>query len=65
MEALQLSLPRTGLLLENPYSDVRIMSGRDEGVYAWITTNYLLGKFGDVSISCLQNIFRTLAMVLK
>ncbi|KAM7540324.1 hypothetical protein Aperf_G00000028810 [Anoplocephala perfoliata] len=46
METLQLSLPRTGLLLVNPYSDVRIMSGRDEGVYAWITTNYLLGKFG-------------------
>lgn len=25
---------------------VEIMEGRDEGVYAWITTNYLLGKIG-------------------
>lgn len=25
---------------------VAIMDGRDEGVYAWITTNYLLGKIG-------------------
>lgn len=25
---------------------VEIMEGKDEGVYAWITTNYLLGKIG-------------------
>jgi guanosine-diphosphatase len=25
---------------------VEIMAGEDEGVYAWITTNYLLGKIG-------------------
>jgi guanosine-diphosphatase len=25
---------------------VAIMEGKDEGVYAWITTNYLLGKIG-------------------
>ncbi len=25
---------------------VSIMDGKDEGVYAWITTNYLLGKIG-------------------
>ncbi|SZF02463.1 unnamed protein product [Blumeria hordei] len=25
---------------------VAIMDGKDEGVYAWITTNYLLGKIG-------------------
>ncbi len=25
---------------------VQIMEGKDEGVYAWITTNYLLGKIG-------------------
>ncbi|KAI0514433.1 guanosine-diphosphatase [Xylaria bambusicola] len=27
-------------------SGVTIMDGSDEGVYAWITTNYLLGKIG-------------------
>ncbi|VDL25489.1 unnamed protein product [Hymenolepis diminuta] len=47
IEVLQLNLPRTGLKLGNPYSDVRVMSGRDEGIYAFITVNYLLGKFGD------------------
>jgi guanosine-diphosphatase len=26
---------------------VEIMDGKDEGVYAWITANYLLGKIGD------------------
>ena len=25
---------------------VEVMNGKDEGVYAWITTNYLLGKIG-------------------
>ncbi|KAH0547549.1 Guanosine-diphosphatase [Glutinoglossum americanum] len=25
---------------------VEIMDGKDEGVYAWVTTNYLLGKIG-------------------
>lgn len=25
---------------------IEIMDGKDEGVYAWITTNYLLGKIG-------------------
>lgn len=25
---------------------VQVMEGKDEGVYAWITTNYLLGKIG-------------------
>ncbi|VDN96949.1 unnamed protein product [Rodentolepis nana] len=47
IEALQLNLHRTDLKLGNPYSDVRVMSGRDEGIYAFITVNYLLGKFGD------------------
>ncbi|KAB8343018.1 hypothetical protein FH972_022612 [Carpinus fangiana] len=26
---------------------VEVMDGKDEGVYAWITTNYLLGKIGN------------------
>lgn len=54
IEVLQLDLPRTGLKLGNSYSDVRVMSGRDEGIYAFITVNYLLGKFGDVSWPCLK-----------
>jgi len=30
---------------------VEIMDGKDEGVYAWITANYLLGKIGEGSKS--------------
>lgn len=30
---------------------VAIMDGADEGVYAWITTNYLLGKIGGPDLS--------------
>jgi guanosine-diphosphatase len=30
---------------------VAVMDGRDEGVYAWITTNYLLGKIGGPDLS--------------
>ncbi|RKF55612.1 putative guanosine-diphosphatase [Erysiphe neolycopersici] len=30
---------------------VAIMDGKDEGVYAWITTNYLLGKIGGIDKS--------------
>ncbi|KAK6459622.1 golgi guanosine diphosphatase [Scheffersomyces xylosifermentans] len=29
-----------------PGDGISIMEGRDEGVYAWITTNYLLGNIG-------------------
>lgn len=32
-----------------PGDGVSIMEGKDEGVYAWITTNFLLGKIGSVS----------------
>ncbi|KAL5111218.1 Ectonucleoside triphosphate diphosphohydrolase 1 [Taenia crassiceps] len=46
IENLQLQLPQVGLVIDNPYSDVRIMSGRDEGIYAWITVNYLTKKLG-------------------
>ncbi|WPG99820.1 putative guanosine-diphosphatase [Acrodontium crateriforme] len=28
------------------HGGVQVMDGKDEGVYAWITTNYLLGKIG-------------------
>lgn len=31
-----------------PGNGVSIMDGKDEGVYAWITTNYLTGKIGTV-----------------
>ena len=27
-------------------SDVKILSGVDEGAFAWLTLNYLLGKLG-------------------
>ena len=44
---------RTRLETEYPFpvvskenGGVVIMEGKDEGVYAWITTNYLLGKIG-------------------
>jgi guanosine-diphosphatase len=44
---------RTRLETEYPFpvvskenNGVIIMEGKDEGVYAWITTNYLLGKIG-------------------
>ncbi|KAI9743147.1 MAG: Guanosine-diphosphatase [Claussenomyces sp. TS43310] len=44
---------RTRLETEYPFpvvsreeNGVVIMDGKDEGVYAWITTNYLLGKIG-------------------
>ncbi|KAJ2082606.1 Guanosine-diphosphatase [Coemansia sp. RSA 988] len=30
-----------------PNSPVEVMDGKDEGVYAWITVNYLLGTLGD------------------
>lgn len=44
---------RTHLEMDYPFpvvskenEGVVIMDGKDEGVYAWITTNYLLGKIG-------------------
>ncbi|PSK43093.1 hypothetical protein B9Z65_7047 [Elsinoe australis] len=33
-------------VLEAAKGGVEVMDGKDEGVYAWITTNYLLGKIG-------------------
>ncbi len=62
MEDLRLQLPRMGLKVNNVYSDVRIMSGRDEGVNAWITVNYLAKKLGTVStILCTQTTCSALA----
>jgi guanosine-diphosphatase len=36
---------------------VQIMDGKDEGVYAWITTNYLLGKIGGPDKSSTAAVF--------
>ncbi|PNS19289.1 hypothetical protein CAC42_2466 [Sphaceloma murrayae] len=33
-------------VLDADKGGVEVMDGKDEGVYAWITTNYLLGKIG-------------------
>jgi guanosine-diphosphatase len=33
-------------LVSKEKGGVEVMDGKDEGVYAWITTNYLLGKVG-------------------
>lgn len=33
-------------LVSDDKGGVEVMDGKDEGVYAWITTNYLLGKIG-------------------
>lgn len=33
-------------LVSDEKGGVQVMDGKDEGVYAWITTNYLLGKIG-------------------
>jgi guanosine-diphosphatase len=33
-------------VLAESVGGVEVMDGKDEGVYAWITTNYLLGKIG-------------------
>lgn len=33
-------------LVSDEHHGVEVMDGTDEGVYAWITTNYLLGKIG-------------------
>ena len=35
-------------VLSEEKGGVEVMDGKDEGVYAWITTNYLLGKIGGV-----------------
>jgi len=47
---------RTRLETKYPFPVVKkdgviIMDGKDEGVYAWITTNYLLGKIGGIDRS--------------
>lgn len=51
MSANILAAVRTRLETVYPFpvvaqNGVQIMDGKDEGVYAWITTNYLLGKIG-------------------
>ncbi|KAL8629042.1 hypothetical protein Q9189_005245 [Teloschistes chrysophthalmus] len=33
-------------IVSNEMGGVQVIDGKDEGVYAWITTNYLLGKIG-------------------
>ena len=43
-ERLEKNFPFPVVSAEN--GGVEVMDGKDEGVYAWITTNYLLGKIG-------------------
>ncbi|VDM00441.1 unnamed protein product [Schistocephalus solidus] len=47
IDDLRRTLRNFGLTVSNPYSDIRIISGNDEGIYAWITVNYLSKKLGD------------------
>ena len=44
-------------VISREYGGVEIMDGKDEGVYAWITTNYLLGKIGSPEQSSTAAIF--------
>lgn len=53
MSTAILAAVRTRLETQYPFpvvsaanGGVEVMDGKDEGVYAWITTNYLLGKIG-------------------
>lgn len=48
LSAQILKAVRTRLQIQFPYpvADVEIMTGEDEGVFAWITANYLLGRIG-------------------
>ncbi|VDK88534.1 unnamed protein product [Dibothriocephalus latus] len=49
IDDLRRQLQNTGLTVSNPYSDIRIINGNDEGIFAWITVNYLSKKLGDES----------------
>lgn len=44
-------------VLEDSKGGVQVMDGSDEGVYAWITTNYLLGKIGSADKSPTAAVF--------
>ena len=59
-----LSAVRTRLETQYPFpvvsaadGGVEVMDGKDEGVYAWITTNYLLGKIGGLDKSPTAAVF--------
>jgi len=44
-------------LVSDEQGGVQVMDGKDEGVYAWITTNYLLGKIGGPDKSATAAVF--------
>lgn len=44
-------------LVSDAKGGVQVMDGTDEGVYAWITTNYLLGKIGGPDLNPTAAVF--------
>ena len=42
-------MKKTPFNFSHPVSQARIIDGWEEGVYSWITANYLTGNFGQVT----------------
>ncbi|KAI8323067.1 nucleoside phosphatase GDA1/CD39 [Martensiomyces pterosporus] len=49
LEAVENRLKKSYPFRLIPNSPVEVMSGKDEGIYAWITVNFLLGTLGDAA----------------
>lgn len=48
MNVVRNALGSTKFHFWNPRVQARILSGSEEGLYSWITVNYVSGKFGVV-----------------
>ena len=60
LESVRDTMSNYPFILGDKQNDVRIIEGKEEGAFGWVTANYLSGIFNDVCITfhlfSLQNI---------
>ena len=50
LKCVRAEIKKTPFNFSNPTSQARILDGWEEGIFSWITVNYLMGNFGQVTV---------------